>query len=192
MKSYIFLLLLLVKIHPSIIAQDSSLLKRLSFRASIRLVNEGEIKGWLSAINDSSLLLTDRAVNFGRKRTMATALKEIDYSKIETITVKRNNGAGRGALYGGIIGSVIGVIGGLVSGSDPEVPASPNSLGLENLFRMTAGEKAVLGGVGGGLLGAGLGALIGNFVKMKFVIGGKKEEFEKAHLDILSIAYRNQ
>ena len=48
---------------------------------------------------------------------------------------------------------------------------------MNNAFAMTAGQKAVAGGLGLGATGAIVGTIIGSVAKKKFIIGGKKEKF---------------
>ena len=91
------------------------------------------------------------------------------------------------ALIGLGAGVVSGVIIGLASGSDKEQPyysydQDPTGLGnlfvgIENSFAMTAGEKALAGGIGLGMTGAITGAIIGAVAKKKFIIGGRKEKY---------------
>jgi uncharacterized membrane protein len=50
---------------------------------------------------------------------------------------------------------------------------------------MTAGEKAITGGIGLGVTGAIVGTIIGAVAKKKFIIGGKKEKFHDLQGDIM-------
>jgi len=48
---------------------------------------------------------------------------------------------------------------------------------MNNAFAMTAGEKAVAGGLALGASGAIVGAVVGALAKKTFVIGNKKQRF---------------
>jgi uncharacterized membrane protein len=93
------------------------------------------------------------------------------------------------------VGAVAGIIIGLASGNDP-VMAYPNPnedpLGLgtmvvamNNSFAMTAGQKAVFGGLGLGATGAIVGSIIGAVAKKKFIISGKREKFHDLQGDLM-------
>jgi hypothetical protein len=85
------------------------------------------------------------------------------------------------------IGLVTGFVAGLASGDDhiaqyPSAGNDPFGLGsfavsMNNMFAMTAGEKALVGGVVLGTGGVITGIIIGALAKKKFIIGRKKENF---------------
>lgn len=152
--------------------------------ASITTMDGQRINGLLSAVNDSQLLL--RKPN-GQLTVRAENLR--------SFTLKRKNSVLKGALIGFGVGAVAGVLVGFASGNDP-VMAYPNpgddpfgigSMGvaLHNSFAMTAGQKAVAGGLGLGVTGAIVGTIIGAVAKKKFVIGGKKEKFHDLQADVM-------
>ena len=89
---------------------------------------------------DSLVLLVD-----GTERAYATG----SLVRVETFAGRRSQ-AWRGAKLGLVIGMVAGVALGIAEGDD-----------APGWFAMTAGEKALAGGVGLGLLGMGIGAGIG-------------------------------
>ena len=134
------------------------------------------LKGHLSGVSDNQLILK---ANDNQVR--------VPSENVKSFTVKRKKSAARGALIGFGIGAAAGIIIGLASGDDP-VMTYPNPgedpLGLgtmvaavNNAFVMTAGEKALAGGLTLGATGAIVGAIIGAVAKKKFIIGGKKEKF---------------
>lgn len=152
--------------------------------ANITTMDGQRISGLLSSVNDSQLVL---AKSKGQLTVPAENLK--------SFTLKRKNSVLKGALIGFGIGAVAGVIIGLASGDDPVMsypdpyndPLGLGSFGvaLNNAFAMTAGEKAVAGGLGLGATGAIVGTIIGAVAKKKFVIGGKKEKFHDLQADVM-------
>ena len=172
------------------VAQDSLALKKIAFKITIADFDKKETRGWLTKINDSAIQFSLLPQRFTNKTLANNNFKEINYSQLSEVTLKRNLGAGRGALIGAITGLVIGVVAGFVSGDDPHVSPDQDFFGLGEAFRMTAEEKALLEGVAGGAAGCGVGAIIGAFVKMKFIIGGKKERFDEMRINVLDRAYR--
>jgi len=57
---------------------------------------------------------------------------------------------------------------------------------VNNAFAMTAGEKAIAGGLALGATGAIVGTIIGAVAKKKFIIGGKKEKFHDLQGEIMT------
>ena len=51
---------------------------------------------------------------------------------------------------------------------------------------MTAGQKAIAGGLGLGATGAIVGTIIGSIAKKKFTIGGKKEKFHDLQGELMT------
>jgi hypothetical protein len=103
----------------------------------------------------------------GRKQFIATL-------EIGKVVVKKR---GRGALEGLGMGALAGAVIGFALGDDPPCEPDPNDLfgigqGLCETFRLSAGEKALIGAGGGGLWGLAIGALVGS--KDKFVLHENK------------------
>jgi len=171
-------------------AQDSARMPaKISFRIKVTDAAYEETKGWLANINDSAVMISNRTINFSNMRKTKIEVQTFDYRQIKTLQLKSKNGAGRGALYGAISGLVIGVAAGFIAGDDPHVPASQDLFGLGEAFRMTAGDKALVGGIAGAAIGSGLGAIVGALVKKTFIIDGKKEKFDEMRLNVLDKAY---
>jgi len=151
--------------------------KQKIFIASVTTMDKKLLKGYLSAVNDTQLILKSN-----NQRMVVPA------ENLKSFTMKRKHSALRGALIGFGVGAAAGIIIGLASGNDPVMTYNPgpygDPLGLEaigvamnNSFAMTAGQKAVFGGIGLGVTGAVVGTIIGAVAKKKFIIGGKKEKF---------------
>ena len=188
MKSLILVLVLTACGSSAAVAQDSILKKRLSFKIWVTGIDSIKTVGWLSAISDSALELSARRKHFNDTREIANnRISIFTYNQMDVMTLKRVNAAGRGAVIGAVCGLVIGAIAGFASGDDP--PASQDAFGFGGLFRMTAAEKGLTGGIVGAGAGAGLGALTGALIKEIFIIGGKKEKFSEMRMNIIDRAY---
>jgi hypothetical protein len=150
--------------------------KQKTFIASITTMDNRLLKGTLSSVNDTQLIL----------RTNNNPLT-VPADNVKSFTIKRKHSVRKGALIGFGIGAAAGIIIGLASGDDPKMAypdpgEDPLGIGtmvtaFSNSFTMTAGQKAVVGGLGLGATGAIVGSIIGAVAKKKFVIGGKKEKF---------------
>lgn len=154
------------------------------FVASVTTMEGKIIKAPLSAVNDTQLVLKTK------KRQLV-----VPAENLKSFTLKRKNSALKGALIGFGIGAAAGVIIGLASGDDP-VMSYPDpyndpfligsmAVAMNNAFAMTAGEKAIAGGLGLGATGAIVGTIIGAVAKKKFTIGGKKEKFHDLQGEIM-------
>jgi uncharacterized membrane protein len=150
--------------------------KQKVFNATVTTMDSKTFKGSLFTVNDTQLILK------ANDQQMV-----VPAENLKSFTVKRKHSALRGALIGFGVGAAAGIIIGLASGSDP-VMAYPNPnedplflgsmvVAMNNAFAMTAGQKAVAGGLGLGATGAIVGTIIGSVAKKKFIIGGKKEKF---------------
>jgi len=158
--------------------------KQKEFIASVTTLDGRTLKGSLSAVNDTQLIL----------KANHTQLS-VPAENLKSFTLKRKHSVRRGALIGFGIGAAAGIIIGLASGDDPKMSypnanEDPFGLGtmvvaMYNAFAMTAGEKAVAGGLGLGATGAIVGTIIGAVAKKKFTIGGKKEKFHDLQGEIM-------
>jgi hypothetical protein len=158
--------------------------KQKEFIASVTTLDGRTLKGSLSAVNDTQLIL----------KANHTQLS-VPAENLKSFTLKRKHSVRRGALIGFGIGAAAGIIIGLASGDDPKMSypnanEDPFGLGtmvvaMNNAFAMTAGEKAVAGGLGLGATGAIVGTIIGAVAKKKFTIGGKKEKFHDLQGEIM-------
>ena len=119
-------------------------------------------------IRDSSLILSPLITKKDFSPSMFP-LTEVTVFDIESIKIHRPNRIIRGALNGVIIGFAIGAIAGLADGSDPQ----------EEWFSMTAGQKAVLGGIAMGVFGGAAGALVGPMLSVNFPINGSLDVFRR-------------
>jgi hypothetical protein len=146
--------------------------------------------GLLRSINDSQLVLL-RSLKPAPSPVSAHDQFQIPAENIKSLTVRRKNSALKGALIGLGVGALTGIIVGLADGDDPVYtdpvydPFSAIAVSISNSFAMTAGEKAVVGGLVLGAGGAIIGTIIGAVVKKKFIIGGKKEKFRDLQAELM-------
>ncbi|MDX2306438.1 MAG: hypothetical protein NW226_26755 [Microscillaceae bacterium] len=133
-------------------------------------LNQGELKpmkGHLSELKDSSLVFVNR-FNF----------QPIEYpiGQIDLLTYRKKNSLLKGTLIGLAGGTLLGVIIGFALGDD-QCDGSGLFGGTSSCFySYTAGEKALLGGLGGFFYGAAFGAIIGS-TTIKIPIKGKQENY---------------
>lgn len=182
---WLLLLILLLPFQNIVFSQETIPSKKKTFKVTIYDQQSQSRQGFLQGINDSSLTLSQAPTQYGE----TVNGKLIRYPEISSITIKRKGNAARGVIYGAVGGFLIGVAIGLASGDDPVIPANEDFFGLGNAFRLTAGQKAI----GGGILLAGAGAAVGGvagaLIKKKFIINGKKENFESMHMQTLEKIY---
>ena len=155
------------------------------FNASVTTMDGKTLRGSLSAANDTQLILKTN------NQQMV-----VPGENLKSFTVKRKHSALRGALIGFGVGAAAGIIIGLASGNDPVMTyPNPNEdplllgsmvVAMNNAFAMTAGQKAIAGGLGLGATGAIVGTIIGSIAKKKFTIGGKKEKFHDLQGELMT------
>ena len=179
MKYYSLIFSILLLAAQLAVAQDTPFPRELTYKISISDSEMRQIKGYLLDMTDTTLRLSHWPVRFGNDPAMKEGYKEIKYRQISAITLQRSHGAGRGAWKGAIVGLLIGAVAGFIEGDDPE----------EYWFRFTAADKALIYGGLGAAAGTGIGALIGGLVKKKFIIGGRKENFDAMKINVLNKVY---
>lgn len=161
--------------------------------ARIETINGEKISGEITAFDTNRIYVIKTPAKLKSKNISEAFSGPISYDRMQTVTIKRKNSALRGALIGFGIGAATGVIIGLAGGSDPvypDIPVNQDPLGsiivsINNAFAMTAGEKALYGGLGLGSAGAITGAIIGAIAKKKFILGGNKENSRNLQADLM-------
>ena len=184
MKWFLFFSLLLPFQNIAFTQQNTRSNNKI-FKVSIYDQQSQSRQGFLQNINDSSLTLSQASIRYGETGKG----RLIQYPDISSMTIKRKGNAVRGIIIGALSGFLIGTIIGYASGDDPAIPANEDFFGIGNAFRLTAGQKAI----GGGILLAGAGAAVGGvtgaLIKKKFTINGKKENFEAMRMQTLEKIY---
>ena len=200
---FLGLCMLGMTMHISVTAQkvssdDTISLKKRIYKISMITSDLKNVNGYLANLSDSNLYLSPSPLLLSLHNSN-NHLSSYSYDHLEKIEIKRKAAAGRGAWQGALIGLTVGAIVGLASGSDPvstynnpDDPFGSLLVGLSNAFRMTAGDKAVVGGFVGAATGALIGVLVGTLVKKKFMIGRNKEKFQAMKQNILEKLYTHQ
>jgi len=188
------LLLILTGIHISTFSQVGARPGKKLYKISVSLYHGGKSSGFIADVEDTAVHIVPSAASIRYNSYSDRDVEKVNYSDISKIVVRRKGSTGRGMLYGALIGLGTGVVAGLISGSDPvTTQGNPDLYGFDvamnNAFRMTAGEKAVLLGLGGSLNGALIGGIIGGLARKTFIIGGKKEKFKEMQLNVLDKVY---
>jgi len=157
----------------------SNPVRQKSLNASVNTLDGRTIKGRLYSVNDSQLVLL--------KSSWGQYI--IPAENIQSFKLRRKNSELKGALIGFGIGTVTGIVAGFASGDDALMEPSINDFGISaainNMFAMTAREKAAVYGTSLGITGAIVGALVGVLAKKKFTIGGKKAKFRDLQAEIM-------
>lgn len=158
------LAMLPVALNSTLAAQSSPPLER-GARVRITAANSGlqQAVGVVRELDDTALV-----VSFERPtRTMTVKLGAIDSM---SISVKRRPRGRRGAALGLLVGGAIGAGLGFASGDDPPCGSTGTiadiiAVPVCDAMRMSAGQKAMLGGVALGVAGAVTGFVVGRLVK---------------------------
>jgi hypothetical protein len=198
MKQSLILPLLMLN-SIAVLAQDdttTAVKKAIPSMATIKTMDGNSIKGWFYAMDSNRVYLLS---NLNKIQQPALDIKSprlnnVDYklpaANINTITLKKKHAGLKGTLIGLGAGIVVGAVIGFASGDDKIAPYTGVALndlfiGMGNAFAMTAGEKALGAGLGLGFTGAIVGCIIGNVVKKKFTIGGRKEIYHDLQYELM-------
>ena len=161
--------LIIYGFYNSVEAQSPLPLKANPVKSEITLYTDtgsDYMKGALFLLKDSSILVSNSLVkedyNIGNYE-----VAELYIDDIKLISTKRRGGALHGALLGGAIGVSTGVVIGLISGDDHS-----------SIISFTAEQKAIIDGVGLGVIGALTGAIVGS-IKIKIPINGSIENYNR-------------
>ncbi|GIV31991.1 MAG: hypothetical protein KatS3mg030_293 [Saprospiraceae bacterium] len=149
--------------------------------------NATKLRGRLLGYTDTTLMVRHRGSFVRQKpRLREEMVSTFSYRQIGEIELRRRDQMRRGALWGAAAGFVGGTLTGLLvfndtpacevgtGGIDGRPPCDPNLKSAMSRF-----EKALLLGAGcsaGGFIGGGM---LGS-VRMRFVIGGKKDLYNQA------------
>ena len=179
MRIHLFLLLCLslLFLNQPIIAQETQhQFKKRFYKTRITSNDKVVAKGFLTEISDSAVLLSRKKQFFGTMNDSMNSMKNIHYSKISKLVVKRNGNGGKGYLIGALTGLTIGILIGKVEDKKYGYTSSESNAGIYGFFGFAGGSV--------------LGFIVGSSIKKTFIIGGKKEKFDKTRATMLEKTYR--
>jgi len=184
MKSSITFIVCALLLNQLTVAQDSLPQKHVVFRAKVKTY-DGHVKtGCLQAIADSIISLSDKKSLLRFYRDDDHGSSSFNVASLDRVQLHRKGSVGRGIWGGALIGFATGFIAGIVQGNDEDKTVQiPNIFGggydTYVVKGTTASQKGMLLGATGILGGVIIGAIIGAASHNKFIIRGKKENYEK-------------
>jgi hypothetical protein len=158
----LFLLLVLFLTFSGYAQSDS--LKQRTILVNVSARNQNFNNYYLQGVGDTVISVSKKSVNYGAALQPTT---DISYRDINVITYRRKGAAGRSLLLGAGIGVLTGVAIGFASGDDPP----------SNWFSLTAGDKALVGGLLLGVTGTVVGAIVGLISTKRFTIARDPDNF---------------
>lgn len=179
--SFLLAALIAVSFAQAQLDSSSSAPAQKKFIVIVKTMDNKFLAGKFHSVGDTQLLLI----------RSSDGLHSIPAENIRFFTLRRKNSVGRGALIGFGVGALTGIIIGFASGDDEIQEPSPNDpwgigSAIHNAFAMTAGQKALVGGLSLGVGGTLVGIIIGAVAKRKFTIGGKKQKFRDLQAEIMA------
>ena len=147
-------------------SQDA-VLKPTIYMAYIYQPHRRSVRGYLVTIEDSSLYISQNKMPLSFANVNLAYSEKFDYRSIQKIRISRPKVLGRSILIGAVAGIIAGAIIGYASGDD------------SGWFALTAGDKAIFGGLIGGGTGTLIGASIGKESEKKFLINGDWKSLEE-------------
>jgi hypothetical protein len=199
MKHPFFLLYLFFCLQATgqVDSSSKSTSKQKFYQAKVLTIDSAIQRGLWYSVNEENIGLIqvgNKNVSYSKKFLPDPAnYRQYAIENIKEITLKRQNAVARNVLIGTGVGLVVGAIIGFASGDDKEEPYTGGwgdfGAAINNALAMSAGEKALIGGLVGSASGAIVGIIIGASSKKVFPIGGKKENFEAARPTLIQMAY---
>ena len=176
MKTLIFLLSVLTLFSSGGQGQSKSEKKFRKYNIRLTTMNEDKISGRLSHVTDSAIVIEVSEFN-SRKVELGHPLDTISYSSISQLTLHNRSGWANGMGIGMGLGAGIGLLIGDAVGHAALKEHPPTGLQLFDPIDDYLINGALIGMVGGGLIGAGIGASVnknfdingdfGKFLEMK-------------------------
>src|ERR1700676_1009373 len=175
MKSVKILLQILILFNSSLIAQDSLQKRNIIFKVDINEIHLTMFKGYLAAMNDSVIFLSNKPRKFSFANRNLSGLQNFDYHIIEQVRLQRKASVGRGIMFGTISGFVI-----------VETYVLLTS-GQQNTYNFNTLQRTIFLAVPGAILGGIVGAIIGAAIHKTFVINGIKQKFKEMKNEMVKI-----
>jgi hypothetical protein len=183
MKTY--LITLIFSLTCSLLNAQQDTIRKSNYKCIIGLINvKKEISGELFKTDDTSITMMKVTRNYKSYNKTDFELMPISVSSLEYLEFKKKGDTGKGIVIGGLSGLLIGGLIGFASGDDEQG-------GWENMFAMTAGEKAVVGGILGIIPGALIGLAVGSSKNIFIGIHGNNEKYNSSRkrMDKFSIEH---
>ena len=171
--------LFILCLHNSVEAQSPLPVKADPSKSEITLLSgTDQVTGALFQLKDSSILVSNSLVKLDYE-TGNYEVSELYIDDINLISTKKRGRSLQGLLIGGAIGIGTGAAIGLISGDDTGY-----------ILAFTAEQKALMGGVSLGAIGALAGAVVGSF-RIKIPINGSMDNYnlKKKKLGKLTVRY---
>ena len=181
MKQVIPLLIFTI-LSSTVFAQDSTIESKTVLRTQIKTTDNAVHKGYLRMIDDSTLFLSTEKKHLLFHAILNDTNERLNYYNIKLVTT--SNGKHRWPSFAicTVTGTAIGALVGHSAGDDPPKPW--------DFFRLTASDKAWIGGFLGICVGSLVGVLISKSItnRRRFAIFRKKELFREMKDQIISTA----
>lgn len=153
-------------LHNYVEAQSPLQVKSVPAKSEITLYSSPDhVTGALFQLKDSSILVSSSLVKLDYEAGNYE-VSELYINDINLISTKKRGRSLQGLLIGGAIGIGTGAAIGLISGDDTGYL----------MFNLTAEQKAFMGGIGLGAIGALTGAIVGS-LKIKIPINGSMDNY---------------
>jgi hypothetical protein len=175
MKSLKILLTILILVNSSLTAQDTLQKRNIVFKVHIDDIHFKTSKGYLAAMNDSVIFLSDNPLKFSIANTNFNGLRDFDYQIIGQVRLQRKASVGRGIMFGTISGFVIVETYVLITSSQ------------QTTYNFNTLERTIFLAVPGAILGGIIGAAIGAAIHKTFVIDGIRQKFKEMKSEMVNI-----
>ncbi len=134
---------------------------RMGARIVLLLRNQRKIAGRLLSVRDHALVISTNEAQANHLDAQIADLLVVEILDLLSVSFKEDAKVQKGAAIGFLIGAGTGAIIGFAAGDDPPCNESGSPLAPSSCWRLTAGGKAVLGGIVGGVAGLLVGSLAG-------------------------------
>ncbi len=185
MKKIILVLTFVVAFIVISNAQDSISSKHRIYKVTAT-TTDPTVKGYLASVADSSIFISSNAIRFKGYRISNvnySKMNKINFADLDKVRLRRQGSTGRGLLKGAIVGVLGGTLLGSITYTKPKDDIERVLYILSGLNRTT---YTIAIGMYGGLGGAIVGSVVGDFAHKTFIIGGRKEKFDAMKSKIIN------
>ncbi len=168
MKNIALMVLVLLFIAPGLHSQNKKE-KIKVYKVWVTKIDGSNVKGFFYAADEQGITIS-RSITLDE-----SDLVLVEVENISLIKIRRKGAVGKGAGIGFLSGAAVGAIIGFAEGDDDPI-CSSFVFGTFCFEGSTAGEKAVGGAIGLGVIGSGVGAIVGTG-KKKIPIDGNTNTY---------------